>query len=56
MDNTLVTFLSSQSHEAEPNWCFRKGKAPDGSFYKIRVSHPSVAKDYSKFMGGVDLQ
>ncbi len=56
MDNTLVTFLSSQYHDPQPGWVFRKGKHPDGSFYKLRVAQPSTAADYSKYMAGVDIQ
>ncbi len=56
LNNTLVTFLSSQAHDVQLGWVFRKGKRPDGSFYKLRVSQPAVASDYTKYMAGVDLQ
>ncbi len=56
MDNTLVTFLSSQWHDPHHRWVFRKGKRPDGSYYKMRIAQPSTAADYSKYMAGVDIQ
>ncbi len=58
LDNRLVTFLTSQDTTtgAENGFCFRKGKVDRCSALKIRVAQPGCAKDYSRYMFGVDLQ